>query len=397
MAKHHYFLDTRVLTAFFFAAMPFVAFGSFIVVNMARTQLRETVGSGLEQRAVQTKLDLERHVGEHLVDLRLIAAEPDVRKALASAPRPVSAADAQRMEKRWASGSDARLRAAVLDSPLAVRLRTIADLRPGLRSLQVVDRNGRVVAASTRGDNLFQGESAWFKALLAEEGEPQAWVGDVERPAGYSYAFVELGFPIRTADGTFRGAVRGRLDANDLYGVLAPVRIGRTGHATLIRATDGMILASDESERVLTTVFPGYSSLAGALQGFPTTTEGEALFGKSRVRRGYWTVQEVKKDVDGQTVVVEPARVVGYSPIDQIPDVKWLVTVEQDLDEALDPIATVTRYLWIHFIGVFATVILLALYFSFKLERPIMDEGLHIHEEHIPSSLKARAEADEES
>jgi hypothetical protein len=397
MAKHHYYLDTRVLTAFFFAAMPFVAFGSFIVVNMARTQLRETVGSGLEQRAVQTKLDLERHVGEHLVDLRLIAAAPDVRKALASAPRPVSGAEAQRIEKSWASGSDARLRAAVLDSPLAVRLRSIADLRPGLRSLELLNRDGRVVAASIRGDKLFQGQSAWFKALLAQEGEPQAWVGDVEKPAGYSYAFVELGYPIKTADGTFHGAVRGRLDANDLYGVLAPVRIGRTGHATLIRATDGMILASDESERVLTTVFPGYSSLAGALQGFPTTTEGEALFGKSRVRRGYWTVQEVRKDIDGQTVVVEPARVVGYSPIDQIPNVRWLVTVEQDLDEALAPIATVTRYLWIHFIGVFTTVILLALYFSFKLERPIMDEGLHIHEEHIPSSLKARAEADEES
>jgi hypothetical protein len=397
MAKHHYYLDTRVLTAFFFAAMPFVAFGSFIVVNMARTQLRESVGAGLEQRAVQTKLALERHVGEHLVDLRLIAAEPEVRKALASAPRAASPQEAQRLEKAWTSGSDARLGAAVLDSPLATRLRTMAELRPGLRSLQVVDANSRVLAASTRGDSLFQAESPWFKALVAEEGEAQAWVSDVERPSGYSYAFVELAFPIRTADGTFLGAVRGRLDANDLYGVLAPVRVGRTGHATLIRSTDGMILASDETERVLTTVFPGYPSLSGALEGFPIAAEGEALFGKSRVRRGYWTVQDVKQEIDGRTVVIEPARVVGYSPIDQIPNVKWLVTVEQDLNEALAPITTVTRYLWIHFIGVFTTVILLALYFSFKLEKPVMDEGLHIHEEHIPSSLKARAEADTES
>jgi Cache domain len=397
MAKHHYYLDTRVLTAFFFAAMPFVAFGSFIVVNMARTQLRESVGVGLEQRAVQTKLALEGHVGEHLVDLRLIAAEPDVQNALASAPRAASAEEAQRLEKAWASGSDARLGAAVLNSPLATRLRTMAQLRPGLRSLQVVDANGRVLAASTRGDSLFQGESAWFQALLGQEGGAQAWVSDMERPSGYSYAFVELAFPIRAPDGTLQGAVRGRLDASDLYGVLAPVRVGRTGHATLIRATDGMILASDESERVLTTVFPGYSSLSEALQGFPIAAEGEALFGKSRVRRGYWTVQEVRQEVDGRTAVIEPARVVGYSPIDQIPNVKWLVTVEQDLDEALAPITTVTRYLWIHFIGVFTTVILLALYFSFKLEKPIMDEGLHIHEEHIPSSLKARAEADTEA
>jgi hypothetical protein len=68
--------------------------------------------------------------------------------------------------------------------------------------------------------------------------------------------------------------------------------------------------------------------------------------------------------------------------------VQWLVTVEQDLDEALAPVNGVTRYLWFHFIGVFATVILLALYFSFKLERPVMEEDLHLHEEHVPTGVK---------
>jgi hypothetical protein len=33
-------------------------------------------------------------------------------------------------------------------------------------------------------------------------------------------------------------------------------------------------------------------------------------------------------------------------------------------------------------------VILLALYFSFKLEAPVIDEKLHLHEEHVPSDLK---------
>ena len=112
------------------------------------------------------------------------------------------------------------------------------------------------------------------------------------------------------------------------------------------------------------------------------------------MRRGYWTIQEVSGEVDGRSVVIEPPRLVGFSPIDQIPGVEWLVVVEQDLEEALHPIAGVTRYLWMHFIGVFATVILLALYFSFKLEQPVMDDDLHLHEEHIPASQKARVEAD---
>jgi hypothetical protein len=107
------------------------------------------------------------------------------------------------------------------------------------------------------------------------------------------------------------------------------------------------------------------------------------------LRRGYWTIPEVKgKSDDGRDLVIEPTRFVGFSPIDQVPDVKWLVAVEQDSSEALAPIATVTRYLWMHFVGVFATVILLALYFSFKLERPVMEEDLHLHEEHLPAGMK---------
>jgi hypothetical protein len=35
------------------------------------------------------------------------------------------------------------------------------------------------------------------------------------------------------------------------------------------------------------------------------------------------------------------------------------------------------------------TTLLLALYFSSKLEAPIIEEALHLHEEHVPSSYRA--------
>jgi hypothetical protein len=54
----------------------------------------------------------------------------------------------------------------------------------------------------------------------------------------------------------------------------------------------------------------------------------------------------------------------------------------------MSPIVGITRYLWMHFIGVFGTVILLALYFSFKLETPVIEEELHLHEEHVPSGTR---------
>ncbi len=389
MAKQRYTLDTRVLTAFFFAAMPFVAFGSFIVVNQARNQLRESVGTSLEQRAVQTKLALEQYVAEQVVQLRLLALLPEVQAALAAPPPPLPPADTRPIEQAWASGKDAKLNASLLETPAALRLKPLALVRPAFRQVQVVDTTGRVLATSARGGRLFHGESAWFKHLSSQEGDPEVHVGELYRPAGSTASLLEIAFPVRNRDDVWVGAVRAVLDAGDIYTVLAPVRIGRTGHASLIRATDGLVLASDESERILTVPFPGFESLRNAVEGFPLGESGEQIFARTGPRRGYWTIPEVKAaDESGRELVVEPPRLVGFSPIDQIPDVGWLVTVEQDLSEALAPIESVTRYLWIHFIGVFATVILLALYFSFKLEQPVMEEELHLHEEHVPAGMK---------
>jgi hypothetical protein len=387
MAKQRYYLDTRVLTAFFFAAMPFVAFGSFIVVNQAKNQLRESVGVSLEQRAVQTKLALEQYVGEQVVQLRVLALDSDVQRALEAPARPVPA-DARQMEQAWASGKDAKLNASLLESPLAARLRPLVVVRPSVKQIQVVDTSGRVVAASSRGGRLFHAETDWFKHVAAQEGEPEVHVGQLYRAPGSTVNLLEIAFPVRNRDDLWVGAVRALIDASDLYTVLAPVRIGRTGHAALIRSTDGMVLASDESERILKVPLPGFESLRNAVEGFPLGESGQQIFGRTGPRRGFWTIPDVKgKDDAGREVLVEPARLVGFSPIDQIPDVNWMVTVEQDLSEALAPIDTVTRYLWFHFIGVFATVILLALYFSFKLEKPVMEEELHLHEEHVPAGM----------
>lgn len=389
MAQQRYRLDARVLTALFVAAMPFVAVGSFMVVNLARTHLRESAGTGLEQRAVQTKLALEQYVADQVVHLRLVAMDPEVQKALAASSPAVPEAEMRRLEQAWAGGKDARLNAALVDTPLAARLRPLTLVRPAVKQVQIVDTSGRLVAASTRGGRLFYGGTAWFKALADQEAEPEAHIGEPFRPAGSSVALFDVAFPVRNRDGVWLGAIRALVDAGELYTVLAPVRVGRTGHASLLRASDGLVLASDESERILTKPLPGFASLQSAVEGFPLGEPGQQLFGKTGLHRGYWTIPEVSEpDANGRPVRIEAARLIGFSPIEQVPGVAWLVTVEQDLHEALAPVDGVTWYLWIHFIGVFTTVILLALYLSFKLERPVMEDDLHLHEEHVPAGVK---------
>jgi len=374
MSKRHYYLDTRVMALFFFVAMPFVALGSFIVVNMAKGALNDSIGQNLEQRALQTKLLLERYVGDQVVYLRVLAVEPQLLDVLHRGKQVRSSDETQRLERAWATGAESAAVSSLLDTPLADRLRALVAIRPALKVLQVVDGQGRLVASSRRVGRLAYGDASWFRALNTE-GAAGFFVGDIHRAPGGSLALLEIAYPVEGADGLLLGAVRALLDSADVYGIFAPVRIGRTGHAVLVRATDGMILASDESDRILNAGFPGFANIEAAI----------------REKRGYWTIPEVRaRGKDGVEVRIAPTRLVGYSPVEQIPGVQWLVAVEQDLDEAAAPIHGITRYLWIHFIGAFGMVILLAAYFSFKLETPVIEDDLHLHEEHMPAGMRAQ-------
>ncbi len=365
---HRYRLDTRVLTVFFLVAMPFVALGTFVVIGLARGALTDQVGQGLEQRAFQTRVAVERYMGDLFVQMRYTAGLPEVRAALAAPAKALAPAESAGLGEAWAKG-DAKLHAAVVGNAAAARLRDVARNRPAILLLQVVDAQGRLLASSARGGRALNADTPWFRALGTEPVLERPWLGEVYQASARARVVYDLAWPVLDADGVLRGAVRAVADAADLYGVLAPVRIGATGHAELARAADGMVLASDEGARVLATAVPGFQYLRAAMAE----------------RRGYWRVPELRL-ADGTR---ERERLLGWSAIEQLPNVQWLVTVEQDYDEALLPVTRLTGWLWLHFAGSFGTAILLALYFSYKLEKPIIEEQIHLHEEHVPGAARA--------
>jgi hypothetical protein len=371
MGKTRYELDTRILTIFFFVAMPFVAFGSFIVVGMARGALTRSLGAAFEQRAFESRFLLERYVSDQTDHLRSLAGEPQLQSALPASAQALSPEERRALDQAWGQPAESPLTKQILASPLAARLRDILQVHADFKLLQLVDANGRLVASSSRGGRALNDEAPWFQGLI-RDGTRTPWVGDIHRPTPSSPAVLELAFPVYDDQAQLRGAVRGLVDAARIYAILAPVRLGQTGHATLVRGSDGVILTSDESQQILRGTFPGFPQIEAAL----------------RERRGSWTIPAVSTTAPTGEPFLEPARLVGYSPVAGVPSVQWLVVVEQDLAEAEAPVRQVTKYLWVHFIGAFGTVILLALYFSFKLEAPVIDEKLHLHEEHVPSDLK---------
>ena len=259
----------------------------------------------------------------------------------------------RRLDQAWASG-DAALVSSVTATPLAARLREMGQVQPALKLLQVVDARGRLLATTVRGGRLWNGDTQWFRALGENAIGGRPYVCDIVTPPGGSAMF-EVDYPIRDpAEGQLLGAVRALYDVSDLYSVIASVRVGRTGHTVLMRGADGLILAADASSSILKDRYPGFEFIQAARR------EHRASWAMPRVRAG---------EID------EPPRVVGFAPVEQVPNVDWTVAVEQDLEEAVAPIKSISWYLVIHFVGVIGTVVLLTLYFSSKLEAPVIEEA----------------------
>src|SRR5438477_2470739 len=364
MPKRRYEVDPRILTLFFLVAIPFLAFGALVVMNMAREHLQNVMGQYLEQRAQEAGLLVERYVLGQFSQLRLISVDPDLKAAVNAPPAEATADELRRLDQAWASG-DAALAASMAGSPLAGRLREMGQAQPALKLLQVVDARGRLLATTVRGGRLAYGDTAWFRALGETPVGSRPYVADIVSTPGGGVMF-EIDSPIRDAtDGHLLGALHALYDAADLYSMLASVRVGRTGHAVLMRSTDGLVLAADVSSRVLKVRYPGFEFIGAA----------------RREHQGFWAMPPVRT---GESE--EPRRIVGFAAVDHVPDVAWTVGVEQDLDEAVGPIKSIGWYLLVHFVGVIGTALLLAFYFSSKLEAPVIEEALHLHEEHMASA-----------
>jgi hypothetical protein len=372
MGRRRFDFDGRVIIIFVVVAIPFVAVGAAVIVGLVRGALRESVGQSLAQHALETRVLIERYVAQQTVHVRLLALDPAVRATVSAPAKAPSAADAQKIEQAWAQGTDAQLIAPYLASPLAAYLRDAAQVQPAVKLLQVIDAGGHLVASSARGGRLQQSDTPWFKSFAAE-GTHGAYVGDIHKLTGSDRAVLEIAYPIYHAtEGQWLGAVRALIDASDLYGVLAPVRIGRTGHALLVRQ-DGMILSSDDPKDVLTRAYPGFDIL-------------QAL---RRESGAYRTLPQTSAKAGGAERT-EAERVVGFADVEQVRDVAWTVLIQQDVAEAMAPVTDVTRYLWLHFLGAFSSFVVLALYLSVRMKQPVIGEELHLHEEHVPQSMRRR-------
>ena len=218
--------------------MPFVAFGSFVVVNSARTQLRDSAGG---RASSSGRCRPSSALEQYLARAGHAPAPPRPRPASRPGASPLPPARCprprpRRLEQAWAAGEDPKLSARrSWTRPLAARLKA-ARPRAARRSsqLQLIDTHRpRWSRPRLAAGGSSTARAPGSRTSATQEGEPEAYFG--RHPAAAParrVTLLEIAYPVRSPDGAWIGAVRALLDATDLYTVLAPVRVGRTGHAS---------------------------------------------------------------------------------------------------------------------------------------------------------------------
>jgi hypothetical protein len=348
--------EPRLLALFLFIAIPFTLIASLLILGSVRSDINRTIGNHLSEVAVDTASYMDSFILHSITNVSVLAATPTLRDAALAAnrryPADRRAAEARILEldAQWQKAKgDSPLAREIVGYPASEFLRDAEAANPAYRELFLTDERGAVVAATNPTTDFYQADEAWWQRAYGDGLTGTIFLGNVRfDPSAGVYA-MEVAVPVRQKSGEetiVAGVLKGLIDARDLASVVGSVRVGETGHALLVDASDGVVISGGEG--VDRSAYQGMPSLQQAMR------DGRSSFVRPGEGSDRWLV--------GVSRMPEP------SPS---PELDWLVVVEQKTDEAHAPIRSATNYILVFFGGMVLTVVLFSLYMHFKLVRPI--------------------------
>lgn len=234
---------------------------------------------------------------------------------------------------------------------------------PAYRGIAVLDLEGLPVAATFETPSSGYGNEESFRKALSR-ARATAEVSDSWAEADPDDGVLTLYRPVRDLEsGGLVGLVRASLDAERLFAGVSGFRIGETGHACLFERTSGRVLAGS-SERCSSQ--KAYSRF----EDYQRAARQENSYFLAGVQ-GPWSFDR------------GDANLVGYARPElgrSLPEADWVVTVEQSLEEANAPLVSLTRDLIVQFLAMGVLVVVLAFYLSYRLERPVTDVAVDLHQ-----------------
>ena len=361
--KTHYFLDLRVLAIFGVIAVLPLAVGFFLISGSARVSLGESIGRDFANLAQHAASSVDEAVYREVLHLSVIATSPDLIDTARASNRRYSemANPSEALEARESGWSELTPEypsvRALLDEPASRHLQTVVAASEIYHEMFLVDYKGAVVAASKKPLRSYYGNRPWFrKSIVGTTGKGEVTISDIRRFREIDTDVIAVSWPVRPEPaGEPLGVLLAVVDLESLFQSVAGLRFGDSGHALLVQE-NGEVLAGTASERVLTERYHAMEDYKRAV----------------KERRPYF----VSATGSGS------AELIGYGQSQlafSYPELDWVVMVEQPLAEAHAPIAMVTRNIILYFLAMGLAVVALAVYVSFKLERPVTDIEVDLH------------------
>ena len=194
------------------------------------------------------------HIAEKVIQssvdqMRALALSPQIIEAVETANDAAasrSSSEVQAIDRAWQNG-DSEVDAFVqrlATNGVSQQLRSFQETFPEQVEVFVTDAEGLNVGMTNRLGDYVQSDEEWWTSAY-NNGEGAVYVGQVEYEESADAYAMNVGVPVRTAQGDVVGVLRGTVDVSVLFDDLSKVTVGETGRATLINPEGKILYASD--------------------------------------------------------------------------------------------------------------------------------------------------------
>ena len=356
-------LNSRVLSVFLLLAVPPLVIGVGLVLAVGHQRLSASYGHHLEQLAQQTAAGVDAYIYRQTLDLSLLARSPELRRevALASA-RPFDESAMDAIDRDWQQTAPSKDMTALLDSPASRYLADLVAHDRIYRELLLTDNVGRLVAASGRPSDYFQGDEDWWKTARSDNRRGQVSLSDVRWDQSARVQAIEIAVPVAAPNSDdLAGILKAVTDSREMLALVGSVQLGDTGSASLLRR-DGSIVFGRGAAGNSTGRFWAADAVQARMQG---ERQAGSIGG---------TYFEASRN-DGTPYLVGLA---DSQLATSYPNVSWVIAVSQARDELLSPMSVVGWYLLALVAAAAIVVLALALWFSMRLAAPQVDIDMHL-------------------
>ena len=368
-------LEPRLVLLFLAIGGPFLLAGCLLILGWLRAELNQTLGEDmLGGAAADAARYLDTYLLNNLANVSVIASTPSLREA-ANVSNRRYVVDPEQIRDRllevdgdWVRGRGAvPIALDIVGNDTSEFLREIVALNPSYQEILLTDRQGALVAATNITTDYYQADEAWWRQAFGDGEQGTLYSSGVIFDTSAGGHELEMAVPVRDKlggdDYLVIGVLKALWRASDLFSVVSAVKRGETGHALLVSAKDGTVIAGRRPEDIMRRQYPGFASLQEAL------SEGRKSF--------------MSRDGKGRVWVASFAKMPEPSPAAYG---DWLIVVQQEAGEAQAPTTAATWFLVLFFIGIGVLAVLFSLYLHYKLVRPIREIDLREEMERLGES-----------